>query len=158
MGPRNKIAVGAAFAAALIAGCRKPAPAPDPGANVTLAPPTPSSATVASPLGSLTSDYTNEMQAQHLREQASELGITKFTQPSVQQDEDAGPPLTTEEGVERTRELTKQVAAQRRAIEKGRDKTVALPSSTPGIIPSRKEGAPIEPAPDEPAPKDPESK
>ncbi len=125
---------------------------------ITLSPPAPSSATVASPLGAGNSDYTNEMQAQHLRDQAADMGITKFAQPSAQQDEEAGPPLTTEEGMERTRELTKQVAAQRRAIEKGRDKTVALPSSTPGIIPARKEGAPIEPPPDEPAPKDPETK
>ncbi|MFI5345518.1 MAG: hypothetical protein ACHQ51_04005, partial [Elusimicrobiota bacterium] len=121
--------------------------------------PTPSSATLASPLGTQTSDYTNEMQAQNLRDQSTQLGIAKFAQPSAQDDdEERGPMVSAEEGLEHTREMTQQLAAQRRAIDKERNKSVVLPTSTPAIIPTRKEGAPIEPPPDEPTPKGPETK
>ena len=113
---------------------------------------------MASPLGADTSDYTNEMQAQHLRDQAAELGISKFAHPSNQPDDDAGPPQTMDEGLAHTREMTQQLAAQRRAIEKEKDRTVSLTRSTPAIIPVKKGGAPIEPAPEEPTPKGPETK
>ena len=149
------------LALVLTAGCRREAPAERSGTpGVTLTAPTPSSSTVPSPLGAETTGYTNEMQAQNLRDEAAQLGIRKFGRPSNQgpESEEGAAPLTYDEGLARTRELTQSLAAQRRAIDKGKNKTVALPTTTPGILPGRKEGAPIEPAPDAPSPKDPETK
>lgn len=156
---RNKLLAGVLLSAALAAGCRRAAPAPDPAAGVTLSPPTPSSATLASPLGSETSDYTNEMQAQTLREEAQKMGITRFGHPSNQpSDPEDRPPLTYQEGLEQTHQLALDLEARRHVIDKDKNKTVALPGTVPGILPGRKEGRPIEPAPEDSGTKDPETK
>ena len=158
---RNKLVAGAAFAAALTAGCGRGAPAPtDAAPGVTLAAPAPSSATLASPLGAETTDYTNEMQAQNLRDQAAQLGISKFGRPSNQgsETEEVRAPITYDEGMARTKELSRELAAQRHAIDKDKNKTVALPGATPGILPGPKEGAPIETGPEAADPKGPETK
>ena len=157
----NKLLAVAALAAALSAGCRRAAPAEETGAapGVELAPPTPSSTTLASPLGSAATGYTNEMQAQSFREQAAKMGISKLSPPAKRgetDEEDGRPPATYDEGLARTEELTRDLAAQRRALERGKNKVVDLPTGTPGILPAKKEGGPIEPAPD--APKGPETK
>ncbi|MDE2511449.1 MAG: hypothetical protein KGL74_10025, partial [Elusimicrobia bacterium] len=93
---RNNLLAGAALAAALTAACGKPAPEENAPA-VNLAPPEPSSATAASPLGAETSDYTNEMQAQNLRDQAAALGIEKFKSPHQDDEDEDDTPMTTEE-------------------------------------------------------------
>jgi hypothetical protein len=158
---KNRIVAGAALAAALAAGCRPAAPDTSGVApGVSLAAPTPSSATVASPLGVETTDYTNEMQAQTLRDEAIKMGITKFGRPSNQgsETEEVRAPLTYQEGLNQTRQLARDLEAQRHVIDKDKNKTVALPSTTPSILPGRKEGSPIESAPDEAGPKDPEIK
>lgn len=154
---RHSLLAGAALAAALTAACGKPAPEESAPA-VTLAPPEPSSATVTSPLGAVTTDYTNEMQAQNLRDQAAALGIDKFNSPRRSDEDEDDTPVSTEEGLARTRRLTRDLAAQRRAIDKDRDKTVVIPHDTPALIPSRKAGAPIEDDPAPAEPKDPETK
>ncbi|HEX4046459.1 MAG TPA: hypothetical protein VH309_01420 [Elusimicrobiota bacterium] len=146
---RNRLA-GAALAAALAAGCRRApaAPPPDPAGGVALAAPAPSSNTVTSPLAADTSDYTNEMQAQNLRDQASQLGIQQLSKPSVDtgDEDDDGPhrTITYQEGIERTREMTREVEAERRAIEGDKNKSVALPTPTPGMISAKTDGGPIE--------------
>lgn len=158
---KNRIVAGAALAAALTAGCRRAEP-PSTGVapGVTLAAPAPSSATAASPLGVETTDYTNEMQAQTLRDEAVKMGITKFGRPSNQgsETEEVRAPLTYQEGLAQTRQLARDLEAQRHVVDKDKNKTVALPSATPSILPGRKEGSPIEPAPDETGPKGPETK
>ena len=48
---------------------------------------------------------------------------------------------------------------ERHAIEKDKNKTVAIPSETPAMLSGGKEGAPIDgAAPQDPGPKDPETK
>jgi hypothetical protein len=158
---RNSLLVGAALAAALSAGCRRAPPPVETGVapGVELAPPTPSSTTLASPLGPVAPGYTNEMQAQSFRDQAVKMGISKLSPPvrrGETEEEEGRAPATLDEGLARTEELTRDLAAQRRALDRGKDKTVALPTETPGILPGRKEGGPIEAAPDAPTPKDPE--
>lgn len=158
---RNKLLAGAALAAALSAGCRRAAPAPAAGPDVTLAAPAPSSATIASPLGAQTTGYTNEMQAQSLRDQAAELGISKLSRPGARgQDgaDDGAPPATYDEGMARTKLLTAELKAQNRAINRGKDKTVAIPAEIPAVLLGPKSGGPIEPAPDADGPKGPETK
>lgn len=156
---RNSLVAGAALAAALSAACRRAEP-PSAGAasGVPLEAPAPSSATLASPLGPETSGYTNEMQAQTLREEAAKLGIDRLGKPSEQGSgsDDNRAPLTFQEGLEQTRQLSRDLEAQRHALEKDKPRTVALPGQTPRMLPGRREGAPIEPAPDETGPKDPE--
>lgn len=150
---RNELLAGAAVLAALTAACRRAPPPADPSlpANaVTLSTPAPAGVG----LGPETSSYTNEMQAENLRSQAAQLGIERLTRPSDQaaDPEDSRPMIDYEEGLERTREMSRQFEAQRHIIEKDKRKSVTLPSSTPGILPGKKEGAPVEPAPDAAAP------
>jgi hypothetical protein len=145
---RNRFA-GAALCAALAAGCgRAPKPAPDPGNGVTLQAPAPSSATVASPLGEVTTGYTNEMQAENLRGQAAELGISRLTRPSsragAENDDAPHRTITYQEGVERTRDMAAEAEAERHAIEGDKNKSVAIPSDTAGVLPKKNQGAPIE--------------
>lgn len=154
---RAALALAAAF---VFAACRR-APVPDDAnAGVILGAPAPSSTTVASPLAGQTTDYTNEMQAQNLRAEAAELGIKKFGRPSADgaDAEEGRAPLTYKEGLEQTRLLAKEFEAQRHVVDKDKNKTVVLPTSVPGILPGKKEGAPIEPAPEEAGSKDPETK
>jgi hypothetical protein len=146
-----RIAFLAGAALALAAGCGKPPepPAPDPSGGVTLAAPPPSPMT--SPLGPATSGYTNEMQAQNLRAEAAELGINRFGKPSVPLASDDGEPsgetqrtITYQEGIQRTRSMAREVEAERHAIDRDKNKTVAIPTTTAGVLPPNKAGAPIE--------------
>ena len=147
---RNSSRAGAALTVALVAGCGRspaPAPAPDPTADAVLAAPAPSSTVVTSPLGAGASSYTNEMQAQNLRDQASQLGIERLSPPSDGGGSDDGGSrqmITYQQGLDRTRELAREVEAQRHAIEKDQNRTVAIPSQTPAILSGGKEGSPIE--------------
>ncbi len=111
-------------------------------------------------LGAETSNYTNEMQAQNLRDQAAALGISKLARPSDQgaETDEARPAITYEEGLARTREYAREFEAQRHALEKDKPKSVTLPGATPTILPGHKEGAPVEPEPDTAQPKGPEDK
>jgi hypothetical protein len=63
--------------------------------------------------------------------------------------------ITYQEGVERTRAMTSALAAQRHAIEGNSNNSVAIPTSTAGVISANKGGEPIENAPEEPGPKGP---
>ena len=143
---KNKIA-GAVLLAALAACKRDPKPSAVEN-PVTLAAPAPSSSTVASPLGSAATGYTNEMQAENLRGQAVELGISRLTRPSsrsgAENDDAPHRTITYQEGIERTREMAADAEAERHAIEGDKNKSVALPSSTAGVVPVNKTGSPIE--------------
>lgn len=143
---KNKL-LGAALAA-LALGCRKPAPAPvkDVTGGVTLDAPAPSSNTVTSPLGPETTGYTNEMQAQNLRDEAAKLGISRLAKPSTLSMESDEPQrtITYQEGIERTREMARDAEAERHAIEGDKNKSVSLPTQTPGSIKDGSGGAPIE--------------
>ena len=157
---RNRLFAGAALAAALAAACKPapPAPAPDPTGGAKLAAP---AATIPSPLGSGASTYTNEMQAQNLRDQAAQLGITRFARPSAplgSEAENDHPTITYQEGLDRTRQLAGEIEAERHALEKDKNKTVAIPNQTPAILSGDKRGAPIDGAPDDESPKGPETK
>lgn len=157
---RNRLLAGTLAAAALAAGCRREKPAETPVlAPPTLAAPAPSSATTTG-LGAETQGYTNEMQAQNLREQAAELGIRRLAKPSTNgaEPEENRPAITYEEGLERTREYSREFEAQRHALERSKPKSVTLPTGTPGLLTGRKEGAPVEPAPETADPKGPEQK
>ena len=92
------------------------------------------------------SPYTNEMQAENLRAQAAELGISKFGKPMEPGSgfEAPRPTITYEEGLERTREMTLEFAAQRRVIDADENEIVALATHTPGVIPKESRGGPIE--------------
>ena len=141
---RNNLFAGAVLLAALAAGCgRAPTPAPDPAGGVTLTAP---SATIVSPLAAQTSSYTNEMQAQNLRAEAAALGISKFGKPAEQLADTDGQreTITYQEGLDRTRATAREIEKQRHALERDKNKTVALPTPTPGLVPGNKEGAPIE--------------
>jgi hypothetical protein len=138
---------GLVVAALVLAACgRKPAPsAPDTAAGVVLS--APSSSTIASPLGAETTGYTNEMQAQNLRDQAAELGISRLAKPSIpggfDNSNEPHRTITYQEGIERTREMAAEAEAERRSIEGDKNKSVALPTPTPGMISPNKEGEPI---------------
>jgi hypothetical protein len=99
------------------------------------------------------------MQAENLRGQAADLGISRLAKPSMTSgmDPDEAPrrTITYQEGVQRTLKITRQAEAARHAIEGDKNKSVALPSETPGVLPANKEGAPIENAPEDLGPKGP---
>ena len=156
---RNRRLTAVAAAVALACGCKRapaaPAPAVSSGPELTA----PSSGTVKSPLGDETSSYTNEMQAQNLRDQAADLGISKFAKPTMgsglDPDERPHRTITYQEGVQRTLKITRQAEAARHAIEGDKNKSVAIPTQTPGNLSSDKTGSPIINAPEDPGPKDP---
>lgn len=118
---------------------------------MTLEAPAPSSTVVTSPLGVDSSSFTNEMQAQNLRDQAAELGISRLAKPSTESSgDDSSEPhrtITYQEGLERTREMTREAAAERRAISSDANKSVAIPTRTPGVLAGEKAGSPIENSP-----------
>jgi hypothetical protein len=158
---RNSLLAGAVLAAALAAACRRaPEPEPDPAAGVTLT--APAASTIVSPLSAPTTTYTNEMAAQNFRAEAETLGISRLSRPGEQRQlasDGPTPQITYQEGVDRTRAASDEFAAQRHAIERGKDKTVAIPTETAGLIPGKKDGgAPIESAPENTGSKDPENK
>lgn len=139
---------GLAVAAILLAAAcgRKPAPpAPDPAQGVSLT--APASSTIVTPLAAETTGYTNEMQAENLRAQAAELGISRLAKPSTpgafDNDNEPHRTITYQEGIERTREMAAEAEAERRSIEGDKNKSVALPTPTPGMLTPNKEGAPI---------------
>lgn len=154
---RSSLAALAALTAALAA-CGRSSPPPavseEPSAAPALAAPEPSTTTVSSPLSGQATGYTNEMQAENLRRQAARLGIEKLGEPGAEEEEQARPPVTYEEGLERTREYTREFEAERHALDRDRVKSVALPGETPKVISSGEQGAPL--APD--GPEDPGTK
>lgn len=155
---RNSLLAGAVLAAALGAACRRAPEAPaDPAGGVTLAAP---AAAIVSPLGTDTSSYTNEMQAQNIRAEAASLGIAKFARPSEAASEADGrhETITYQEGLERTRATAREFEAERHEIDKDKNKTVALPTQIPGMISSKKTGSPIENPAEDSGSKDPETK
>ena len=155
---RNKRLAGAALAAALATGCKRPPEAPTPADGVTLDAPAPSSTVVTSPLANGASVYTNEMQAQNLRDQAAALGISGLAKPSTpgNENEMEGPhrTITYQEGIERTAAMTRQAMSERHAIEGDKNKSVSIPTETAGVLPANSEGSPIETSTDT-GPKDP---
>ena len=141
------------LAAALAAGCR---PTGDDtrsaGGDAKLEAPTPSSVTLAGLLSVVNTGYSNVQQARYLQEQSKRLGISSLDKPSGGTGEDGGnrgdpDPLSYEEGLARTKAMTREFAAQRRALEKGKPKPVGLQGTTPGLIPGKPQGGPIESAP-----------
>lgn len=142
---RNRALAAAALLLAAACGQKPAAPEPDPAGGVTLA--APSSSTIVSPLAAETTGFTNEMQAQNLREQAAELGISRLAKPSIpggfDNDNEPHRTITYQEGIERTREMAADAAAEQRAIEGDKNKSVALPTPTPGMLTPNKEGEPI---------------
>lgn len=131
------------------------------GGEATLEAPTPSSVTLAGLLSVTSTGYSNVEQARYLQDEAKRLGIANLDKPSSGQTGEVGEaplaPVPYEEGMERTKSLSRQFAAKRRAIEKGQPKAVDLKGTTPGIIPGKPQGGPIEAAPED-GPKDPENK
>ncbi|MFI5361620.1 MAG: hypothetical protein ACHQ49_06600 [Elusimicrobiota bacterium] len=160
---RSKPLVLAASAALFAAGCRQraPAPAPDDAVSPTaLEAPAPSSTVVTSPLGSGASGYTNEMQAQNLRAEAAQLGISRFTKPSIETGIDGDGPvrsITAQEGIQRMRSMAREAETERHAIEGDKNKSVAIPTETPGVLPPNRGGAPIENPAGDAGPKDPQT-
>lgn len=135
------------LAAALTAACRPASDAPrSAGGDARLEAPAPSSVTLAGLLGAASTGYDNAQQALYLQEESRLLGISSLGKPSGQtweSEEPAGVPVSYEEGLERTRAMTKQFAAQRRAIDKGRPKAVGLEGMTPRMIPGKPQGGPL---------------
>jgi hypothetical protein len=96
------------------------------------------------PLSKSTTGYTNEMQAAYLQQQAASLGIKRFAPVTHLGSEDAPAPLTYQEGLERTREMSAALASQRRAIDGGKPKSVDLPGMTPRLLqPAASGDAPV---------------
>jgi hypothetical protein len=147
---RKSRLAAAALAAALAAGCRRaPEPPADLGGGADLSAPAPSSSTVASPLDAGPGSFTNEMQAQSLTDQAEALGIRRLDKPSArsEDDDDGAPhqPITYKEGMKRTREMAREFETERHAIEGDKNKPVALPTETPGLLGDKsKDGAPLQ--------------
>jgi hypothetical protein len=140
---RNSAFLTAALLAAFGAACRRaPAPAPEDDASI----PLPSTTTLAAADAVVNSSFTNEMQAQMLRQEAAKLGIDELSRPGEPGADtgDPRPPISYEEGLARTKRYTKEFEAERRALDSKKPKTVILPGNTPDIIPVRKAGAPIE--------------
>lgn len=137
---------------ALAWACRRPKP-PLPRADeappaAALDAPAPSSATIASPLAEGPGAFTNEMQAEGLRDEAARLGIERVSRPEDEDDSEEPRPLVgEEEGLARTRAYARQFEAERHALDRDKVKNVTLPGETPGLMPARKGGAPLEPAP-----------
>jgi hypothetical protein len=126
--------------ALILAGCRRAEEPKQPE----LAVPEPA---VTSPLAS-SGTFTNEGQAAFLQGETERLGIERLGKPS---DGRGGPeeirePITPAEGMARTRAMTAQFAARRRAIDRGREKTVNLPGQTPGLLGAGGDGRPLETA------------
>ncbi len=139
------------LAASLTAGCRRVSPAPrSAGGEAKLEAPAPSSVTLAGLLSIVSTGYDNVQQAHYLQEESKRMGISNLDKPSGRTGESGEASddlLSYEEGIERTKILTKQFSAQRRAIDKGRPKPIGLEGTTPDIIPSKPQGRPIEDAP-----------
>lgn len=145
----------------LAAACGRPPEAPrSAGGTANLDAPTPSSVTLTGLLSATSTGYDNAQQARYLQEEAKRLGISKLDKPSGETGEPGEPPaksVTYEEGVERTKSMSKQFAAQRRAIDKKQPKAIGLEGTTPGRIPGKPQGGPVESVREDGS-KDPEKK
>lgn len=140
------------FLALLVASaCHPPAEEPrSTGADMRLDAPAPSSVTLAGLLSTANTGYDNVQQARRLQEESKHLGIATLDTTSEQIDENVGAPREAapyDEVVAHTREMTRQIAAQRQAMDKGRPKPVGLDGSTPALIPGKPQGGPIEGGP-----------
>lgn len=140
---RNSL-LRAAVLAAIAAGCRKPAPPPaaDAGGSAPAPPPPPAAAA----RDVCAASYTNEMQAANIRAEAAQMGIRALDKPSedAESGDAARPPITYEEGLRRTKEYARDFEVQRLAIDRNKPRAVALPGSTPQLIPARAGGAPVQ--------------
>ena len=146
----------------LASACGRAPEAPrSPGGDAKLEAPTPSSVTLTGLLSVMSTGYSNAEQARYLQDEAKRLGIADLDKPSSGQTGEVGEappdPVSYEEAIERTKSLSKQFAAQRRAIERGQPKAIDLKGTTPGMIPGKPQGGPIEAAP-EAGPRDLETK
>jgi hypothetical protein len=133
----NRALAVAALTAALVCGCRKTEEKPAPVApGVSLAAPDPSGTIVGSRLSKSSSSYTNEMQAEYLQNQASQLGIQRLgsTNSSAADSQTPAPTISYAEGLERTKELEAALANQRRQIDRNKPKSVDLPGTTPRLL------------------------
>jgi hypothetical protein len=110
-----------------------------------LSAPEPRSAPISAPLNASATTYTNEMQTERLRQEAEVLGIDKLHPPTNAPDaqEDTRPLISYQEGLERTREYTKQFKKQRLEIDRHKQKSVTLPGETPQILVGKESGHPI---------------
>ena len=118
------------------AACRR---APEPAPTTASAPPglsapAPSSATITLPAEKGTPGFTNEMQADYLRQQSAAMGIKHLMPVTHLASEDEARPLTYAEGLERTRAMASSLAAQRRALDGGKPKSVDIPGNTPRLL------------------------
>ena len=148
---RNNALVAVVALAAALASCKRAPEEPQapqqPSLN--LAAPAPSSTMVTNPLSRATTGYTNEMQAAYLQDQAAALGIARLTKVTHLGSEAEGAPamVSPEEGLARTRELEHEFAAQRRAIDRGKPKTIDLSGATPQLLQPREPAAGGAPTP-----------
>lgn len=78
-----------------------------------------------------TQAYDNESQARLIQDEAGKLGIEGLAKPGSQEDR---PPVSYDEGLQRTKDYAKILGAQRRALDQGKPKGVALPGATPRLL------------------------
>ncbi|MDE2491753.1 MAG: hypothetical protein KGM24_12980, partial [Elusimicrobia bacterium] len=128
--------------------CRRaPAPEPPPAAGVDLTPPAPSSSLVITPLDKAATGYTNEMQAENLRQQVKQLGIRQISLPTEENVADQGerPPVSYDEGLARTRAYARQFQAQRYEMTRAeRERTVSVrPGDVPRDLSQGPGGSPV---------------
>ena len=128
-----RASVLAALALAAAACRRAPAPVGSP-TPPGLSAPAPSSTTITLPSDKGTPGFTNEMQADYLRQQSAALGIKHLMPVTHLAAEDEPQPLTYDEGLRRTRDMARSLAAQRRAIDGGKPKSVDIPGNTPRLL------------------------
>lgn len=151
---RNNALAAAALTAALACACRRSeeparteAPVPALSAPERM---------VTNPLSKETTGYTNEMQAHYIQNQAAALGIQRIAPTDQSGADSAVPPpaITYAQGLEETRELSRALANQRRAIDRNKPKSVDLPGNTPRLLQTPADGgengAPSAPAPSAP--------
>lgn len=148
-----------ALAAALLLGAAcKRAPIEAPPETPELAAPEPSSSLVVTPLDMAATGYTNEMQAAHLKQETSDLGIQQISRNSEwgesrPESDSTPPPLSAAEKKERLaqlKEMRLEFARARGVLDGARDKSVALDGSTAAIISGRESGVMIGAAEDGP--------
>lgn len=141
------------FCAALALGaCERAPEAPAPAATPELAPPEPSAGLVASPLDSVSTGYTNEMQAAALIKESADLGIEQISRrgdPARPVPPEPALILTAEEKKQRDAERKERLARARqmridytrlRRNAESEDKSVALAGSTVAVIAGRESG------------------
>ena len=101
--------------------------------------------TVKIPLTAGASGYDNESQVLFIQEESKRLGIETLNRGA---DADERPePVTYEQGLARTKHLSRQFELQRLAIEKAKGAASGVGGSTPEVRSEKENGGPIEPAP-----------